>query len=85
MGSDIVLLPKAEVHYTYQDLVLSTSQLHQWSETANTADTRAMTEPDKGRKRRKPETTDDTPTLLSPTDDLPTTATTLRTMDPHPN
>jgi hypothetical protein len=71
MGSDFVILPAAEVRYTYQDLALSTEQLHQWGETdkyANTAGTRVMTEPAKGRKRRKPETTDDTPTLLSPAD-----------------
>ena len=71
IGSDFILLPEAEVRYTYQDLALSTEQLHQWGETdkyANTAGTRAMTEPAKGRKRRTPVTTDDTPTLLSPTD-----------------
>jgi hypothetical protein len=71
MGSDFVPLPEAEVRYTYQDLALSTKQLHQWRETdkyANTADTRAVTETAKGRKRRKPETVDDAPTLLSPTD-----------------
>ena len=54
IGSDFVLLPEAEVRYTYQDLALSTEQVHQWGETdkyANTAGTRVMTEPDKGRKR----------------------------------
>jgi hypothetical protein len=59
MGSDIVLLPVAEVRYIYQDLALSTEQLHQWRETdkyANTAGTRVMTEPAKGSNRRKPET-----------------------------
>ena len=52
--SDFVLLPEAEVRYTYQDLALSTEQVLQWGETdkyANTAGTRVMTEPDKGRKR----------------------------------
>ena len=71
MGSDFLLLPAAEVRYTYQDSALSTEQLHRWRETdkyANTADTRVVTESDKGRKRRKPETADDAPTLLSPAD-----------------
>jgi hypothetical protein len=67
IGSDFVILPEAEVGYTYQDLALNTEQLHQWGEMdkyANTAGTRAMTEPAKGRNRRKPETTDDIPTPL---------------------
>ena len=71
MGNDFVLLPVAEVRYTYQDSAMSTEQLHQWCETdeyANTADTRVVTESAKGRKRRKPETADEAPTLLSPTD-----------------
>jgi len=71
MGNDFVLLPVAEVRYTYQDSAMSTEQLHQWCETdeyANTADTRVVTECAKGRKRRKPETADEAPTLLSPTD-----------------
>ena len=37
--SDFVLLPEAEVRYTYQDLALSTEQLHQWGDTDNYANT----------------------------------------------
>jgi hypothetical protein len=94
--SDFVLLPAAEVHCTYQDPALSTKHLHQWGETdkyANKAGTRVVTELAKGRKRRKPERTDDAPTLLSPTDarawgkqyDVPTTAITFRTLDAYPH
>ena len=71
IGSDIEPLPEAEVRYTYQDLALSTEQLHQWSNTdnyANTAGARAIQEPAKGKKRRQPEATKDYPTILSPTD-----------------
>ena len=67
IGSDFVLLPAAEVRNIFQDPALSTEQLHQWGETdkyANTAGTQVVTEPAKGRKRRKPETADDAPTLL---------------------
>jgi hypothetical protein len=39
MGSDFVLLPAAEVRYTYQESALSTEQLHQWSETDKYANT----------------------------------------------
>ena len=63
-GSDFELLPEAEVRYTYQDLALSTEQLYQWSDTdnyANTAATRAIQEPAKGKKRRQPEPTEDNP------------------------
>ena len=52
IGSDFELLPEAEVRYTYQDLTLSTEQLHQWSDTdhyANTVGARDIQEPAKAR------------------------------------
>ena len=67
IGSDFELLPEAEVRYTYQDLTLSTEQLHQWSDTdnyANTVGARDIQEPVKGKKRRQPEATEDNPTIL---------------------
>ena len=71
IGSDFELLPDTEVRYTYQDQALSTDQLHQWRDTdnyANTAGARAIHTSAKGKKRRKPEPTEDNPTILAPTD-----------------
>ena len=60
-----------EMRRTYQDPALSTDQLHAWSDTAtyaNSVGPRQAVEVNKGKKRRKPEMTEGTPNIQSPTD-----------------
>ena len=71
LGADFVLLPTTETRRTYQDPGMSTDQLHAWSDTttyANTAGPRQAIEVNKGKKRRKPDMTEGTPNIQSPTD-----------------
>ena len=71
LGADSVLLPMTETRHTYQDPMMSTDQLHAWSDTttyANTAEPRQAVEANKGKNRRKPEMTEGTPDIQSPTD-----------------
>jgi hypothetical protein len=71
LGTDFVLLPTAEMRYTYQDPALSTDQLHDWSDTAtyaNTVGPRQTMDVNKGKMRHKPEAAEATPNLQSPID-----------------